>query len=206
MLKLSQMRGIWLSYICSLLLKMLLPILKFLRPLVAKWNCPHIGLHNGLRVLIVGDVYLFFHEVKKKHTDIILRHCKFHLHKIIISFWQRYPQNFFGPFYFASPEIIEVKICFRQTNRQTDMQTNSLKTYTWGVFVGFFFKLNLLPHYLLCLQGDNWFVWAKTSVIRILAPNDEVKGILCSCCSNDGLIPIWIFHKDQFKLVHISHS
>ena len=41
----------------------------------------------------------------------------------------------FSPFYFASPKIIEVKFC----NRQTDTQG----------YVDFFFRLNLLPPYSL---------------------------------------------------------
>ena len=34
------------------------------------------------------------------------------------TFWQRYSKKIISPFYFPSPEIIEVKICNRQTDRQ----------------------------------------------------------------------------------------
>ena len=59
-----------------------------------------------------------------------------------------------SPFYFTSPETIQVEIL----NRQTDRQTNSLTPYT-GVF---FFQLNLPPPYSLRSQGitciiDNLF-------------------------------------------------
>ena len=39
------------------------------------------------------------------------------------------------------------------TDRHTDRQTNSVTPYT-GV-CGFFLKLNMLPTYSLCLQGDD---------------------------------------------------
>ena len=35
------------------------------------------------------------------------------------TFWQRYPPRNIRPFYFPSPEIIEVKFRYRQTARQT---------------------------------------------------------------------------------------
>ena len=59
----------------------------------------------------------------------------------------------FSPFYFASTEIIEVKIRYRQTNRQ-------ILWYHIQVCVDFFFKLNFLPPYSLRSQGDNCKLWA----------------------------------------------
>ena len=49
--------------------------------------------------------------------------------------------------YFASPEIIEVKIC----HRQTDGQTNSLTPYT-GV-CGFFLQVKFATSLLALLAG-----------------------------------------------------
>ena len=56
-------------------------------------------------------------------------------------------QNWTFLSYFASPEIIEVKICNRQTERQ-------ILWHHIKVCVDFFFKLNLLPPYSLYSQGD----------------------------------------------------
>ena len=46
--------------------------------------------------------------------------------------------------------IIEVKISNRQTDRQTDKFFDTI----YGGCVDFLFKLNLLPSYSLCSQGD----------------------------------------------------
>ena len=48
--------------------------------------------------------------------------------------------------------IIEVKIRNSQTDEQTDRQI--LQRHLWE-YADFFFQLNLLPLYSLCLQGDN---------------------------------------------------
>ena len=56
--------------------------------------------------------------------------------------------KYFKAFYYAGPEIIEVKVC----NRQTERKTNSLTLYMKGVD---FFQLNALPTYLLRSQGNN---------------------------------------------------
>ena len=50
----------------------------------------------------------------------------------------------FSPFYFASHEIIEVKFCYRQTDKFFD---------TIYRVCGFFLQLNLLPPYALRTQG-----------------------------------------------------
>ena len=63
------------------------------------------------------------------------------------------PVNF-SPFYNASPEIIDVKIHHRQTDRQI------LWHHIW-VCVDFFFKLNLLPPYWLNSQGIMFIVVVK---------------------------------------------
>ena len=57
------------------------------------------------------------------------------------------PKNF-SPFYFTSPEIIEVKIC----SRQTDRQTNSLTTYTGEC--GFFLQVKFATSLLSSLAGE----------------------------------------------------
>ena len=54
---------------------------------------------------------------------------------------------FFSPFYFASPELIEVKICYRQMDRQT----NSLTPYL-GV-CGFFLQVKFATSLLASLAG-----------------------------------------------------
>ena len=57
--------------------------------------------------------------------------------------------NYFLPeIYFASPEIIEVKRCHRQTDRKI------LRHHLQG-YADFFFQLYLLPPYFFFLQGDN---------------------------------------------------
>ena len=63
------------------------------------------------------------------------------------------PVNF-SPFYNASPEIIDLKIHLRQTDRQI------LWHHIW-VCVDFFFKLNLLPPYWLNSQGIMFIVVVK---------------------------------------------
>ena len=60
-----------------------------------------------------------------------------------MNFDKDIPTKNFGPFNFASPEIIEVKICYRQ-----------ILWHHIRVCVDFFFKLNFLPPYLLRSQGD----------------------------------------------------
>ena len=65
--------------------------------------------------------------------------------------------------YFASPEIIEVKICDRRTDRQI----------LWQLFRGsvdFLFKLNFLPPYLLRWQGDNFeqsFLFSNSVILKL---------------------------------------
>ena len=49
------------------------------------------------------------------------------------------------PFYFASPDMIKIKIPYRQTD-------NSLTLYK--SYANFYLQLNLLPPYSLWLQGD----------------------------------------------------
>ena len=66
------------------------------------------------------------------------------------AIWQRHPRKNFSPFYFTSPDIIEVKICYIQTDGQTDKFFNTI----YGGSVDFFFNLNLLHSNSLCLQGD----------------------------------------------------
>ena len=67
--------------------------------------------------------------------------------------------------------IIEVKICYRQTDRQT----NTLTPYTGGV--DFFFKLNLLPSYSHRLQGD----YQNMSTNNALSIENVLFG---HCCFN----------------------
>ena len=57
----------------------------------------------------------------------------------------------FSPFYFASPEIIWVEFCDRQTDRQTESQ-NIDTIYGWVCV--FFSSQNFLPPYSLRSQGD----------------------------------------------------
>ena len=52
--------------------------------------------------------------------------------------------------YFASPEIIQVEIC----NRQTDRQTDSLTLYTGGR--GFFLSVKFATSLLASLAGDKF--------------------------------------------------
>ena len=62
----------------------------------------------------------------------------------------------FSPFYFASPELMEVEICHRQTDRGTDRQ---ILGHHIRVCVDFFYKLNLLPPYSLRSQGIKNFLF-----------------------------------------------
>ena len=59
-------------------------------------------------------------------------------------------QMVFG-FGLMKDQIIGVKVCSRQTERQTDRK---ILCHHIQVYVDFFFLLNLLPPYSLGLQGD----------------------------------------------------
>ena len=66
-----------------------------------------------------------------------------------MGFCQRCPKKIFSPFCSASPDIFGVKVCHRQTDRQ--ILWHHIRGYVY-----FFSQLNLLPPYLLRLQGDKF--------------------------------------------------
>ena len=98
-----------------------------------------------------------------------------------IGFWFRLMKGqiifckitIFSPFCLASPEMIGVKVC----HRRTDRKTNSLTPYTG--YVDFFFQLNLLPLYLLSMQGNHFQICYQLAHVK---PHKEFfKRLRCNC-------------------------
>ena len=81
-------------------------------------------------------------------------------------FYHRCSKILFNPFCFASPEIIGVKVDYRQTDKFFDTMYRG--------YADFFSQLNLPPPYLLRLQGDQFFGLFVSFVFCPILPNSFI--------------------------------